>query len=344
MKRPFGIFCLFTVLFSIFSAAQAADKSSSKMTNSQKSAIVSIEDGNGGGATGFFCKINGKIFLVTNVHVLAAIKTPVITTLTGETVKIQRVYMAKNHDVAIATVAAIPDGCEPLEALENVQDIVKEGDGAVICGNSLAKGTMLETPGKVIATGPRRIELDTPFFEGNSGSPVFHEKTGKVIGVAAYVVIMNKDSSRVTSESMSNRNSAIKKSVRYFAYRLDSIKSWTSPNLKDIYEHNAIVNEYREKLSLIGSFFGDKDGGITLEIKGYKDLYDAISQYQQDSQKGEAIRRRAHSDFMYRMGKLCRTEAQKLKGYNMISPMDESRDNLIRAFMDLAETFEKAQK
>ena len=46
-----------------------------------------------------------------------------------------------------------------------------------------------------------------PLYPGNSGSPIIHVKTGKVIGVATYLIVKQHDAStRQSSASRAIRN------------------------------------------------------------------------------------------------------------------------------------------
>ena len=62
------------------------------------------------------------------------------------------------------------------------------------------------------------MEVDAPFQPGNSGSPIIHLKSGKVIGVATYLTIKKYDAA--TKEVLKAPV------VRRFGYRLDSVKTW----------------------------------------------------------------------------------------------------------------------
>ena len=56
-------------------------------------------------------------------------------------------------------------------------------DPVVTPGNSEGGEVILNTEGKVLGIGPEHIEISNPVYHGNSGGPVIHTKTGKVLGV-----------------------------------------------------------------------------------------------------------------------------------------------------------------
>ena len=58
---------------------------------------------------------------------------------------------------------------------------------------------MRDIEGTLLAVGPKLIETDCNFYKGNSGSPMIHKESGKVIGVVSYIMTIDDDlSSRIT--------------------------------------------------------------------------------------------------------------------------------------------------
>ena len=74
----------------------------------------------------------------------------------------------------------------PLE-LDQSRISVKIGDAIVVLGNSGGGGVVTKLEGKLVGIGPDRIEVSAEFIPGNSGSPIIHVPTGKVIGIATYL-------------------------------------------------------------------------------------------------------------------------------------------------------------
>jgi len=69
--------------------------------------------------------------------------------------------------------------------------------------------------GAVVGIGPDRVEVSAPFVPGNSGSPIIHVKTGKVIGIATYLTMRNEDPTKSRAVA-----------VRHFGYRIDTAATW----------------------------------------------------------------------------------------------------------------------
>ncbi len=343
LMKKIAIF-LFGVTLS-FACVEA--KSSDKMKPTEKKSIVAIESGAGGG-TGFVAQINGRKFLVSNSHVIGAMKSPKISTLSGDELKLGRLFAAHSHDIAIVEIIDAPESIEPLKIMDEVEMNVAIKDKIVVCGNSRAKGTILDTYGEVVGIGAKKVETSAPFYEGNSGSPIFHFKSRKVIGVASYVSIESKKSSAVSEVSRDNKNSAIKRDARYFAYRLDSIKKWDSISFTELFSQNEKIVNYDKKLRTIYKTYGKiaSDKNIDTSLTDYKEYRDIVQEYKRDSMptRSQSSRRRAKYDFYENMKKLCDMELQKIKTVKTISTFDERKGHLISAYTHLRDFFDKAMR
>lgn len=177
--------------------------------------IVTSKEGAG---SGFMADLNGAPFLITNAHVISGVTRLEIKQLTGMPVQPGKGSLAVGADVAAFEA---PPNLPKLELAKDVSKEVAIGDEVVIYGNSLGQSVATEIRGKVVGIGPDVVEVDAPFVPGNSGSPIIHVKSGKVIGIAAYVVTRKLDK---VSE-----NSGVAE-VRRFGYRLDVIPRWDNMN------------------------------------------------------------------------------------------------------------------
>lgn len=77
---------------------------------------------------------------------------------------------------------------------------------------------MTEIKGKVTGIGPDLVEVDAAFVPGNSGSPIIHVKTGKIIGIATFATIKKMDGF--------GKDSKFNNVERRFGYRLDNVSTW----------------------------------------------------------------------------------------------------------------------
>ena len=80
--------------------------------------------------------------------------------------------------------------------------------------------------------GPDRIEVSAEFIPGNSGSPIIHAATGKVLGIATYLTrryeaFTNADGKAGATPAKDSPGAMV---VRRFGFRLDSVKQWQPLN------------------------------------------------------------------------------------------------------------------
>jgi hypothetical protein len=176
-------------------------------------------NGTNGAGSGFIASMGVANYLFTNAHVAAGVKGAAFKTLDGAAVSADAPSVAVDHDIFRMTV---PAGGKPLELMEHVDANAAIGDEIVVLGNAEGAGVITPIKGTIVGIGPNLIEVDAPFVPGNSGSPIIHLKTGKVIAVATYAVIRKYDT--MTKEPVKEPV------IRRFGYRLDSVKSWQPVN------------------------------------------------------------------------------------------------------------------
>lgn len=210
-------------------AAEAEAESALKATEagllqSHNDAFVLVKGLNGSGS-GFVCRQGDKTWLFSNIHVVSEIKQPMFTSLTGTTLTVGGAVVAAGPDIARLTLAKSPE--HPLEMMTDFEANVRIGDDVVVLGNSGGGGVVTSLRGKVVGIGPDRIEVSSEFIPGNSGSPIVHLKTGKVIGIATYLT-------RRYEQFGSNGNAAGSVVVRRFGYRLDKVPGWEPVNWAEL--------------------------------------------------------------------------------------------------------------
>jgi len=193
--------------------------------------IVTSKEGSG---SGFVARMNGASYLITNTHVIAGATRLEMKSLSGQVLKPGKGRLAVGHDLVAFDAENLP------QSLEIATDVGKEisiGDEVVIYGNSLGASVVTELRGKVTGIGPNEIEVDAPFVPGNSGSPIIHIKTGKVIGIASYI--------RTKKGDDLTKDSGIKE-IRRFGYRLDTITQWQDLNWPAFQRDAAFVQGMEE--------------------------------------------------------------------------------------------------
>ena len=203
---------LLAILLFIAAATLRAEPDVGQLVHDFSGSLVFIEGG-GGAGSGFVCQWKDGIFLTTNQHVLSEMPTVKVTRLDGAPVRAGAVQAAVGHDIIRLATTEVPN---PLVASENVESDARIGDDVVVLGNSEGAKVIQPLSGRLLGIGPDRIEVSAEFVPGNSGSPIIHVKSGKVIGIATYL------KTREFAEFSDRRVSK----VRRFGYRLDSVKQW----------------------------------------------------------------------------------------------------------------------
>jgi len=133
--------------------------------------------------------------------------------------------------------------------MQNVDQNAAIGDAVVVLGNAEGGGVVNTIIGKIVGIGPNLVEIDAPFVPGNSGSPIVHLKTGKVIGVATYLEIKQYD--------LTTEKKLPQPVVRRFGYRVDSVRGWQAVNWP-AFNAQAVQMESIEKLTDdLSDFFED---------------------------------------------------------------------------------------
>lgn len=210
--------------------------------------LVVVEGQNGRGS-GFICRLDGQPFLVTNTHVLSNNPQPRFTAMDGKAVTPGPAFLAVDHDMA---KIAAPNATTMMELMTEADGAPKIGDAISVLGNSEGAGVIKPLQGKIVGLGPNLIEVDAPFVSGNSGSPIIHVETGKVIGIATYVVIR-----KVNGEA----EKGMDETIRRFGYRLDSVKQWEPVMWPKFYAQSDQVQKILTNGEEFATFLGSIKGG-----------------------------------------------------------------------------------
>jgi S1-C subfamily serine protease len=214
-----------------------------KLTEDQARAVVLIKGDNAEG-TGFLVKTSDGPIVVTNIHVISNNPNLKITTNTGSPITILSYKGADDRDMAMI---AVKDGdFKYLTLATDIGNTVQPGDEVITPGNSEGGEVVLNTDGKVLGIGPDRIEFDNPIYHGNSGGPVFHVKSGKVIGVVTEAVKVDV-SDELDKTSFASRNSAIGGSMRYFGFRIDNVPNWEAYDWRRFQNETAFLDQFDKR-------------------------------------------------------------------------------------------------
>jgi hypothetical protein len=228
---------LLTLLACLFTAdemrAALADEQAAELVKSYSGSLVFVED-KGGAGSGFVCSFGGRKFVFTNQHVVAGHSGAALTLLDQSPIKTGQAAAAVGHD--IMSFALLSD-TKAMEIMTEVEKNTAIGDDVVVLGNPEGARVIKPLVGKLAGIGPNLIEVTAEFVPGNSGSPILHLKTGKVIGIATYAII--RDVNSLTGER--------EKKIRRFGYRLDSVKQWQPVAWTAYNEEFATIERIKER-------------------------------------------------------------------------------------------------
>jgi hypothetical protein len=211
------------------------------VTSNSSNLVFVSDETNGSAGSGFICEFRGKPALITNMHVVAGMRSPRFTKLDKSGVQTYGTPSgAVGHDILyypLPPATPLPS----LRAAPHVEDIATIGDDVFVLGNSEGARVITPLAGKIVGLGPDLVEVSSEFVPGNSGSPIIHAKSGMVIGIATYLSV--RDRAWLSEESGQPK-------IRRFGYRLDSVKTWQP------IEWNAFSKEQQE-LEKVRTLTGD---------------------------------------------------------------------------------------
>jgi len=222
-----------------------------QLTEDQARAVVLIKGDNAEG-TGFLVKMPDGPVVVTNIHVISNNPNLKITPNTGAPITILSYKGATDRDLAM--IAIKDDGSfSYLTLATDISGTVQPGDEVITPGNSEGGEVMLNTSGKVLGIGPNRIEFDNPVYHGNSGGPVFHVKTGKVIGVVTEAIKVDT-SDEIDKTSFASHRSAIHGAMRYFGLRVDTVPQWEPYDWNHLQSETMFLDQFDKQSRCLASY------------------------------------------------------------------------------------------
>jgi len=249
MKLRACLWFLAMCSFAVGTNAHAAEPrpNTANLVKEHRNSLVFVE-GKSGQGSGFIADIKGKKFLLTNIHVLAGVRPPQFTLLDRTPVNVGPAAAAVGHDIAALEVLS---GGSALPTVESVESETSIGDAVVVLGNAEGAGVVNLLQGNIVGIGPNLVEVDAPFVPGNSGSPIIHVPSGKVIGIATYLTV----------KQLGPRE----QKVRRFGYRIDSVQKWQPIDWTRFYAESDMITRIEKTSSELVALLDDlgKNGQLT---------------------------------------------------------------------------------
>lgn len=201
--------------------------------------------------TGFLVHTPEGPGVVTNQHVISANPNIKILTTTGQEIKALSLKGASDRDLAMFMIQ--DNRYTYLDLATDIKDTVQAGDEVITPGNSEGGEVVLDTKGTVLGIGPERIEFSNPIYHGNSGGPVFHTKSGKVLAVVTQAMRVDT-SNAIDKASHDNKNSAIAGPMRYFGLRLDTVPQWEPYDWSRFLNETTFLKNFHDLSRCLDSF------------------------------------------------------------------------------------------
>ena len=230
--------------------AAQTDEQAAELVKTYSGSLVFVEDKSGAGS-GFVCSFGGRKFVFTNQHVVAGHSGASLTLLDQSLLKVGQAAAAVGHD--IMSLALLSD-TKAMGIMTEVEKNAAIGDDVVVLGNPEGARVIKPLVGKLVGIGPNLIEVTAEFVPGNSGSPILHLKSGKVIGVATYLTVREIDG--ITGRAAPK--------VRRFGYRLDSVKQWQPVAWPAYNEEFAMIERIKERTHDLAALIKEmaRTGGV----------------------------------------------------------------------------------
>jgi len=176
-----------------------------------------VVKGREGAGSGFTCRMGGIPWVFTNAHVLAGTREARLMRLDNTQLAPGAAFAGGPRD--ILRIGLPPNHPTTLEVITDFDKQVSINDAVEVIGNSDGADVVTSLKGVVVGLGADRVEVSAEFIPGNSGSPIIHTKTGKVIGIATYLT-------RRREQFASDPAERDKIVVRRFGYRIDNVPQW----------------------------------------------------------------------------------------------------------------------
>ena len=317
-------------------ASPETQNTASEIVRANSNNLVFVT-GKEGAGSGFIANFGGGSYLFTNAHVAAGINDANFKTLGGTVVKGDAASVAVGHDIFCYALAA--GGTKPLEIMQSVDENARIGDDVVVLGNAEGSGVVNTIMGKIVGIGPNLVEIDAQFVPGNSGSPIIHLKSGKVIGVATYTVTRKYDAT--THEKMATPE------VRRYGYRIDSVKNWQPVNWRTFYAEADAMEKVHTLTRDLDAFFTDiseTHGKVTVERHTNPVIKSRIAQWQEDKggERSMSDRSNADASFLSFLKIACQSDISALQNrltydyfQRELVTEQETRTEMSKAFSEI---------
>ena len=197
-------------------------------------------------------------FIVTSTGIMAALSNVSFKTIAGTAVQPGAATIATGRD-AIFLATTMPAGTGgPLELMQDVDKNAAVGDDVVVFTIKEGAGVLTPVIGQVTGIEDERVEINAPYDTVDTGAPVIHLKSGKVIGVATIVA---------TGYDAVNNVKYEPPILRCYAARVDNVKSWQNVDWRAFYAQDAAMKEAAALTADLQTLLQSLDGSSRASTK-----------------------------------------------------------------------------
>lgn len=252
-------FLLFPLILGV--AASEPEASTKIAVPNNVRLAVFLASNEAGKGTAFACVYRDKEFVATNLHVASGTSLLVIKTQSGDVIPLGKtIILAEDADICLISTAK-PFSTYGITPLHFVSDVYKEtqvGDLVYCLGNSLGNGVIIQADGEIKAFGNPSLETTAPFVGGNSGGPLIHAESGKVVGLVTGTVENKNAESHTTRDEQAIRSSASElKEISYIAHRIDTVKKWSGSTFDQFLKNEKALETHENSLTCMVGFLSD---------------------------------------------------------------------------------------
>ncbi|MCW1923639.1 trypsin-like peptidase domain-containing protein [Luteolibacter arcticus] len=205
----------------------------------------------------FIATRDGTTWLYTAAHVLTQGKGLTVKNADGATLtEFGKCEVATDCDLARIEVS-VKEGL----ALSVVKPgTVTTGQEIVAVGNSGGSDVLTLLNGKVVALGPKEVEVSASVIGGNSGGPVMIQETGEVVGVVCRAEAPREDVWSAGTDFSQ---------VRRFASRIDREVPWRAASLDSLRTENQRISTFDSRTRLVFAMAALEPGqnGLRLDMQ-----------------------------------------------------------------------------
>jgi len=227
-------------------------------------AAVFLASNDSGSGTAFACKFRDREFVATNLHVASGTTKLVVKTQQGNIIPLgDKIILAADADICLISIRKPFSelGISPLEFTSKLFEETEVGDSIYCLGNSLGNGVVIQADGKIKAFGNPRLETTTPFVGGNSGGPLVHSKSQKVVAL-----VTETFDNRGLEANTSRDEKAIKSEkseldeISYFGHRIDTVKKWSGTSYTSFLKNEKALSQLDQSINCMIKFLLDHQG------------------------------------------------------------------------------------